>query len=66
MCHANFIRVAQEIATMPGDRRLPFSRAVDYLTDRDEDRLKAANGFLKDIQLIKGKIGHLKNMFEED
>ena len=66
MCYANFIGVTQEIAAMPGARRLPFPRAVDYLTDRDEDRLKAANGFLKDIQLIKGKISHLKNMLEAD
>ena len=49
---------------MPGDRRLPFSRAVDYLTDWDEDQLNTANGYLKDIQLIKGKIGHLKKLLE--
>ena len=64
MCYANLIGVAQEIAAMPGDRRLPFPCAVDYLTDWDDDQLKTANGFLKDIQLIKGKIGHLKKMLE--
>jgi len=64
MCYSNLIRVAQEITDMPGDRRLPFSRAVDYLTDWDEDQLNTANGYLKDIQLIKGKIGHLKKLLE--
>ena len=49
---------------MAGNRRLPFPRAVDYLTDWDEDRLIKANGFLKDIQLIKAKISHLEDMCE--
>jgi len=56
--------VAKQIETMAGNRRVPFPRAVDYLTDWDEDRLERANGFLKDIQLIKAKITHLEDMCE--
>jgi hypothetical protein len=49
---------------MSGDRRLPFPRAIDYLADWDEDRLKGADGFLKDIQFVKAKIASLKEMLE--
>ncbi len=48
MCYSNLIRVAQEITE----------------TDWDEVQLNTANGYLKDIQLIKGKIGHLKKLLE--
>jgi len=64
LSHINLTAVAKEIATMAGDRRLPFPCVVDYLKDWDEDRLKRVNGFLNDIQLIKAKISYLEEMLE--